>query len=979
MSDNKNDKTCGTSCGCGTPVEGYWQDVENKLPTEAKTQEFADGEFDSFSIKKDRRSFLKIMGFSVSALPLTGCVKIPVRKAIPYLEKNPTQYPGVANYYSTTFEGSPVMIKVREGRPIKAEGNKLSTVTEGGTDAQIQASILDLYDSNRLRSASIDGKDVEWDVFDNKLKSAISKASGKKVLVTKNVTSPSQLKMIAELESKLGFDHVVYEPVSRYGINKANERAFGAFAPNAYFLEDADTIVSFGADFLGTFGNNLQQSRDYSKRRVPTNPKGLNKHIHVEAVMTLTGSNADSRYTRSIQSQRAVLGSVYAGITGDTAGKSKLSEADQKLADFVVKQLKSSKTSVLMSDDNNVDVQLMVAAINKTLGNYGKTIKVIKTDAQYANDEQFNQLVKDMAAGKVGVAMFLGTNPAYNFHDPKAFVEAASKVSTKVSFALSADETSSLCNFVAPDNHTYESWSDSMGVENEVSFTQPVIQPLFGSRMAMETLMALLNKEGTFHDYMVANWKKNIYPAIGGFSNFDNFWNKALHDGVVKVDRMFKEVSYRNVSANASANAVKNIKYGEGLNVVVYQKFAIRDGAMANNPLLHEMPDPITKATWDNYIMVSPSFAKANSIKSGDVVKVDAGTYNVTLPAAVIPGIEANTVGVALGYGRTRSGKVGTGMGANAFPFATFVNGSVDYNTSFGKLTKTGAHRGLALSQTHQSMEGRDIVRETTYEKFEDDNGAGNKPKMKLPQIYPVNHQLQEGHQWAMAIDLNTCTGCSTCVVACNTENNVPVVGRTEVHRRRDMHWMRIDRYFAGDEQEPETVHMPMLCQHCENAPCENVCPVLATVHSSDGLNQQVYNRCIGTRYCANNCPYKVRRFNWFNYDHSDEYARLALNPDVSVRSRGVMEKCSFCIQRIQEGKLKAKRERRDLQPGDIQTACQQSCPTNAIVFGDMNDKNSPIAKLLENPRTYSVLEELNVKPRVNYMVKVRNKSEEEA
>lgn len=977
MSDNKNDKTCGTSCGCGTPVEGYWQNVEDKLPTETSTQEFADGEFDSFSIKKDRRSFLKIMGFSVSALPLTGCVKIPVRKAIPYLEKQATQYPGVANYFATTFKGSPVMIKVREGRPIKAEGNKLSVATEGGTDAQIQASILDLYDSNRLRSAFVDGKAVEWEDFDKKLKSAVEAQEGRKVLVTSEVTSPSEMKLISEFKDSMGFDHVVFEPVSRYGIHKSNEKAFGVFAPNTYLLEEADTIVSFGADFLGTFGNNVQQSKDYSKRRQPTNPKGLNKHIHVEALMSLTGSNADHRYTRSVKSQREVLTNVYAAIAGDSSAKTKLSEADQKLANFVAKELKDAKSSVLMSDDNNVDVQMMVAAINKALGNYGKTVKVVKTDAAYANDEQFNALVEDMNAGKVGVAMFLGTNPAYNFHDPKTFVEGFKKVGTRVSFALAADETSTLCNFVAPNNHAYESWSDNMGVEGEVSFTQPVIQPLFGSRMATETLMALMNKEGSFHDYMVSNWKKSFKPS-GEITVFANFWNKVLHDGVVQVSSMFNEASYGSVNASSAAKSVKAIKYGEGLNVVTYQKFAIQDGDMANNPLLHEMPDPITKATWDNYIMVSPSFAKANSIKSGDVVKVDTGAYNVTLPAAVIPGVDANTVAVAVGYGRTQSGKVGTGMGANAFPFVTFANGSFDYNSSFGKLSKTGAHRGLALSQTSMSMHGRDIVRETTLEKFESDKGAGNKPKMKLPQIYPVHHQLQEGHQWAMAIDLNTCTGCSTCVIACNTENNVPVVGRTEVHRRRDMHWMRIDRYFAGDEQEPETVHMPMLCQHCENAPCENVCPVLATVHSSDGINQQVYNRCIGTRYCANNCPYKVRRFNWFNYDHSDEYARLALNPDVSIRSRGVMEKCSFCMQRIQEGKLKAKRERRELQPGDIETACQQSCPTNAIVFGDMNDKNSPIAKMLENPRTYTVLEELNVKPRVNYMVKVRNKSKEE-
>jgi Fe-S-cluster-containing dehydrogenase component len=392
-----------------------------------------------------------------------------------------------------------------------------------------------------------------------------------------------------------------------------------------------------------------------------------------------------------------------------------------------------------------------------------------------------------------------------------------------------------------------------------------------------------------------------------------------------------------------------------------------------NNPWLHELPDPVTKATWDNYFMICSKLADEKSIKSGDVIEVKTEMGAIKLPAIVQPGTDVNTIGVAVGYGRKIAGKVARGLGANAFHLAKLVEGTHTYHdTKIISISKTGAHRGLAQTQTHHSMEGRDIVRETTFEQYNKDNSAGNKPEMKLAQIYPGH--VQGGHQWAMAIDMNSCTGCSSCIVSCNSENNVPVVGRAEVKNRREMHWLRIDRYYAGDEHEPETVHMPMMCQHCENAPCENVCPVLATVHSSDGLNQQIYNRCVGTRYCANNCPYKVRRFNWFNYDHSDEYERLALNPDVSIRSRGVMEKCSFCVQRIQEGKLNAKRERRALKDGDIRTACQEGCPSDAIVFGDMKDENSEIAKMIEHNRRYVVLEELNVKSRVSYMVKVRNK-----
>lgn len=968
MSDinNKNEKL---------ETKGYWQNVEDKTPVEVTTQEFPEGEFDSFSVKKDRRSFLKIMGFSVSALPLTGCVKIPVRKAIPYLTKDPAQIPGVANYYATNFEGHPALVKTREGRPIKVEGNTLSTVTGGGTNARMQASVLDLYDSNRLRGPEVEGKEVEWEQLDSVLRAALDgeKKMGKKaVLVTGNVTSPSELKLIQEFTSKRGVEHIAYDPASNTSVMEANERSFGVYAPSSYDLVYADVIVSFGADFLGTFGNDVKQMRDYAIRRKPANPRGLSKHIQVESYMSLTGSNADNRFTRTEQSKRNILLNVYASVTGDSSGKVNLNEEDQKLADFIVKNLKSAKSSLVLAGDDNADVQMLVNGINQKLGNYGKTVKVYNSNSKWANNKQFESFVKDMASGKVGAAMFLGANPAYDYHDPKAFAEALKNLGVRVSFASSLNETGKLCNVLAPTNHVYESWSDRLVDEKEISFIQPVIQPLFGSRMAMETFMSLAGMEGTFHDYMKANWKKSIYPQLGAQDNFENFWNKALHDGIVSSESLAAQTGYRNVNASQAAGKLKNTKTGEGVQVVTYQKFAIRNGEMANNPLLHEMPDPITKATWDNYIMVSPMDAKDQGIKSGDVLKLEASGHSVSLPAVVQPGVAANTVAVAIGYGRTVSGKVGTGLGGNAYPFAK--------ENVFGAIAKTGAQRPLALSQTHQSMEGRDIVRETTGDEYNQDKSSGNKPKMHLAQIYPENEIMNKSkHQWAMAIDLNTCTGCSTCVVACNTENNVPIVGRTEVHRRRDMHWMRIDRYYQGDEANPETVHMPMLCQHCENAPCENVCPVLATLHSSDGLNQMVYNRCVGTRYCANNCPYKVRRFNWFNYDHSDDYARLALNPDVSIRSRGVMEKCSFCVQRIQAGKLKAKRERRELKSEDIKTACQQSCPTQAIVFGDMKDENSPISQALKDQRAYTVLEEVNTKPRVNYMVKVRNKNKEEA
>jgi molybdopterin-containing oxidoreductase family iron-sulfur binding subunit len=577
-----------------------------------------------------------------------------------------------------------------------------------------------------------------------------------------------------------------------------------------------------------------------------------------------------------------------------------------------------------------------------------------------SNNNEFDKLVKNMESSKVGAVFFLGVNPAYDYRLNKAFTSALSKVDVRVSFAMAKDETAALCNYIAPTNHTYESWSDSQVSHDEFSFTQPVIQPLFGTRMAMETLMAHAGIKGNFHDFVKSNWKSNFFNTSGAAG--DNKWNNALHEGVVTLDGYSKMLSGSFGSVEGIITSISKTTY-PNMSVELYQKSAMTNGHMANNPWLHEMPDPVTKATWDNYIMVSPKYAKSNGLKSGDVCVLKSSTHSVKLPVIVQPGTDTATFGVAVGYGRRVAGKVAKNLGANAFGFS---------NHESVTLAKTGEFNGLAQTQTHHSMEGRDIIRETTFAEYVKDNKAGNHKKARLVNIYPEHKK--DGHQWAMAIDLASCTGCSSCIISCNAENNVPVVGRQEVKNRREMHWLRIDRYYKGDENQPEVMNMPMLCQHCENAPCENVCPVMATLHSSDGLNQQVYNRCVGTRYCANNCPYKVRRFNWFNYDRGDKLERMVLNPDVSNRTRGIMEKCSMCVQRIQEGKLQAKKERRALKDGDIKLACQQSCPGDGIVFGDMNDPKSKISKFLGDERNYTVLEELNVRPRISYLTKIRNK-----
>ena len=957
MSNLEKNNTCGTDCGCGSQVDGYWQDVEKKVLTKKElTQEFDDNAFDSFSVQKTRRNFLKIMGFSVSALPLTGCIKIPVRKALPYLNKQPDTIPGVANWYASTYNRTPILLKTREGRPIKVEGNDKSLTTLGGTCAQDQASVLSLYDSNRLRSAMVDGKAVEWDAFDKALKAALTNTQGEVVVVTPSMFSPSEVALLKEFNGS----HIAYDATSSSAQVKANELAFGSRSLTEYNFEAANVVVSFGADFLGTFGNSVANTKQYSRRRSAKHADGMNKHIQVEAVMTMTGSNADYRYTKSLADQKDILLSVLAGVGGTSHNAS---SENKEVAAQIVKELKANAgKSLLLVGDNDVNAQMIAYKINTLLGNYGSTLWVAKNEGEVlADDTAFEGLVDKMNAGSVGAVFFIGVNPLYTFHNKEKIEKALAKVKTRVSFAMSADETSVACNYIAPRNHPYESWSDTLVSSTEVSFTQPVIQPLFGSRMWAETIMALMGKEGSFYDYIKARWSTKTD------------WNKALHDGVVAINTSVNTVSDKGVSVESYVSAFKKAKAGNGLNIITYQKYAVGNGEMANNPWLQELPDPITKATWDNYVMVSPSYAKAQGIKSGDVVELASATHKVKLPAIVQPGTEKNTVAVALGYGRSVAGKVGKNLGANAYPFVTY-NGSLDYAGSFGSLNKTGEHKGLAQTQTHHSMEGRDIIRETTFAEYVNNPKSGNEvPKPKMVNIYPGHKK--DGHQWAMAINLASCTGCSSCIISCNAENNVPVVGRKEIANKRDMHWLRIDRYYKGDENQPEVAHMPMLCQHCDNAPCENVCPVMATVQSSDGLNQQVYNRCVGTRYCANNCPYKVRRFNWFNYDHSDKYERMVLNPDVSVRTRGIMEKCSMCVQRIQEGKLTAKRERRELQDGDIKLACQQSCPAeDGILFGDMNDPNSKISQALADERKYVVLEELNVQPRVNYLTKIRNK-----
>jgi molybdopterin-containing oxidoreductase family iron-sulfur binding subunit len=971
---------CGNeSCHCSSQKEEtFWQDIHQKEfePGELK-HEFVEGEFDSFSVVKNRRNFLKVMGFSFTLLPMASCSKGTVMKAVPFLEKNDVIVPGVATWFATTHDGVPLLVKTREGRPIKVEGNDKSKWTFGGASAISQASILSLYDSYRIKGPLKDGQSTSWEVLEKDLIDVLNscKKEGKKIaIISDEIRSPSSASLLDDFAKGFGLvEHIVYSAKSKSLIPTSLDVPESDFY---YSISDADYVLSFEADFLGTDPQSVAYSRQYAEKKNLKDGRTPLKHVQVESLMSLTGSNADDRYPLDPGDIKTLLLLILSKIGGNVAQVT----ANAKLtsyADKISKDLLSHKSkSIVLCDSSNLDFQIIVNQMNVLLGNFGKTVRAYKSEYfKLASEDKFEQLLDSLLGAKFeyGAVLFLDVNPVHSYRDSERIKEALGKVHPKFSFTFGEDETSTLCEYVAPIHHVYESWNDTIVGPSELSVTQAVISPLYSTKQIQDVLLKTLGRTESFAEYMKDFWGKKFFSTQKQFLTVERFWTQTVHDGVIELPGLMTEIQVkeRNISRNVDS-LIKSIEPSGQYHLVLYEKVGIKDGKYINNPWLQEMPDPITKATWDNYLLVSPHIATKNSLVTGMMVELIVKGKFLVLPVLVQPGLAKNVMGVAVGYGRTVTGKVGKDVGKNAYPLATYANGVTSWVINNAVIQKTGATYEIALTQTHHSLEGRDIVRETTFGAYKQNPKAGNEHKTHLVSMW--GKDPDKGHQWAMAIDLNKCNGCSACVVSCNAENNVPVVGRQEVLNRREMHWMRIDRYYKGPEDWPSVTFQPMTCQHCENAPCESVCPVLATVHSSDGMNQQVYNRCVGTRYCANNCPYKVRRFNWFDYPHTDPNENMVLNPDVAVRSRGVMEKCSMCIQRVQESKLNAKKEGRELRDGEIKLACQQSCSSNAIVFGDMNDPKSEISRVLKDQRNFTVLEELNVKPRLSYLTKVRNK-----
>lgn len=1010
----------------------YWKSVEelenssivealrnNEFVEEIPTDEFLGNADALASSGTSRRDFLKYVGFSTAAVTLAAC-EGPVHKSIPYVLQPEQIIPGVADYYATTvfdgFDFANLLVKTREGRPIKIENNTISGA-KFSANARIHASILGLYDSMRLKAPKLDGKASSWSAVDLKIKSSLADAKakgGQVVLLTNTLASPSTEKLIGEFIAKNpNAKHVVYDAVSSSDALDAFETVYGERSLVDYDFSKASLIVSVGADFLGDWQGGGYDA-GYAKGRIPQNGK-MSRHFQFESNMTLSGAAADKRVPMSTADQKQALVQIYNIVVGASVPVA----LDAKFKAEVVKaaqQLKASGTKgILVSGIEDKNAQLLVLAINQALASEAFSTAGTRQIRKGSN-AVVSQLLKDMNAGSVHTLIMSGVNPVYTLADSASFVSGLKKVKTSVAFSLKEDETAAITTIAAPAPHYLESWGDVVITKGTYSLTQPTIRPIFDTKQFQDVLLSLNGTPGNFYDYL----KVNSGAIIAGSS-----WNKVLHDGVFVIGST--ALAGGSFDFAGAASALAKSKSAGDFELVLYTKTGMGDGQHANNPWLQEFPDPITRVSWDNYVTVSNADAKklglsneivANGGLNGSYATITTadGSKLENVPVIVQPGQAVGTVGLAVGYGRKAALKEEMQVGLNAY--ALYKNFNSVQSVSIAKAN--GEHE-FACVQGQKTLMGRgDIIKETTLDVFNKENAEHWNPQPMVSldhqEVKATTVDLWEsfdrttGHHFNLSIDLNACTGCGACVIACHAENNVPVVGKAEVRRSRDMHWLRIDRYyssestFEGDNERkekiaglssslstfnemekagenPQVAFQPVMCQHCNHAPCETVCPVAATSHGRQGQNHMAYNRCVGTRYCANNCPYKVRRFNWFLYNKNSEFdyhmnddlGRMVLNPDVNVRSRGVMEKCSMCIQMTQATILNAKKEGRPIVDGEFQTACSSACSSGAMIFGDVNDAESKVAKLAADDRSYHLLEHVGTKPNVVYHVKVRN------
>ncbi|NCO62423.1 MAG: TAT-variant-translocated molybdopterin oxidoreductase [Flavobacteriales bacterium] len=1025
----------------------YWKSVEelnenssivetlkqNEFVEEIPTDEFL-GDKDSLEASStSRRDFLKYVGFSTAAATLAAC-EGPVIKSIPYVVQPEEIIPGIANYYATTiadgYDFASVLVKTREGRPIKIENNTLAA-TSGNANARVHASVLGLYDSLRVQSPRKNGNSISWDELDTEVVQKLTalKDSGKDiVLFTQTFASPSTSKLIAEFKETYGnVRHVVYDAISESAALDAYQAKYGERGLANYDFSKAMTVVSVGADFLGDWqGGGFDAN--YSKNRIPQNGK-MSRHIQIESNMSLTGANADKRIPLTPNQQKVALAKLYSYVVGGSVSGN-LPEVIEDAVKKAASQLKKAGSNgLVVTGIQDVNAQTVALEINEYL-NSKAFDKATPIKTRQGSDKEVMTLIADMKAGKVGAIIMSGVNPLYTLPNASDFYEGLKNTELSVAFSMKEDETSSGTQIIAAAPHYLESWGDVEIKKGHYALTQPAIRPLFNTRQFQESLLKWTGNESTYLDYIKEAWGTSI---LNGSS-----FNQALHDGMFvgtiateTTDTTEASQNLETPSSGDAARALADSAKSSALELTLYAKTGLGDGQQANNPWLQEFPDPITRTSWDNYLTVSKADADAlglvntyvsNGALNGSYANVTVNGTTITAPVIIQPGQAKGSVGLAFGYGRTKGLKQEMQTGVNAYALYQGFNNVQEVAIELA----SGEHE-FASVQLQNTLMGRgDIIKETTLEIF---NTKDKEHWNAIPTV-SLNHQETPvtspevdlwdsfdrsiGHHFNLSIDLNACTGCGACVIACHAENNVPVVGKTEVRRSRDMHWLRIDRYYSSEEtfegdiekkensegwftgtktalremesgaENPQVVFQPVMCQHCNHAPCETVCPVAATSHGRQGQNHMAYNRCVGTRYCANNCPYKVRRFNWFLYNGNDEFdyhmnddlGRMVLNPDVVVRSRGVMEKCSMCIQKTQKTILDAKRDGRLIKDGEFQTACSAACSNGAMVFGDINDKESQVAKLKEDNRMYHLLESVGTKPNVMYQTKVVNTTE---
>jgi molybdopterin-containing oxidoreductase family iron-sulfur binding subunit len=970
-------------------------DEKEKAEAEASQKDDVFGMLEGLPLKAtaSRRDFLKLMSYSVAGTALLAACKKPVQNAIPFLIQPSDIVPGKAFHYASTyFDGSeycPVVVKVRDGRPIKLEGNTLYKYTNGGTSARVQASIISLYDNARIKNPLKKNKNVSWVEADKEIIASLEKLNKQEksiVLLTSTIFSPSTLSVIEEFKSKYPHTKVVnYDVTSYAGMVDAYGKTTGTKGIPYPLFDKADVIVSFGADFLGTWLFPTEFTLAYaSKRKVEKGSNSMNRHIQYESNLSLTGSNADERIQIRPSEEPLLLANLYNLLASKSGGEQipvTAVNGEFKLEKIAAELLGKKGKSIVISGSNDANVQKIVIAINKILGNYGQTFDMEKQVLiKQGSDKEIFELVDEMGAGKVGAIFFHNANPCYDYYASKEFIKSLAQVELKVSLSSFPNETLPYCDFVCPDYHFLESWNDFEPRKGLYSISQPCIHHIFDTRQMQDSLLTWAHKTDKWDGYMKNYWEKSIFPKQKDSNDFESFWISTLQNGCFETSGAEKLSISR--GEDLKSLAVKNAAH-QSLELQLVLPIGIASGYHSNNPWLQELPDPISRVTWENYASISTKLAAEKGIKTGDVIQIG---NKFEIPALVQAGQAYQVITVALNYGRTAAGKVAEEVGIDVYPYANKQNDNIQYFLNDVNISKTGKTVKLALTQTHHTMEGREIVRETTLKEYAAKPNAGNEAheefEKKHQTLYP--ERKYDSFHWGLGIDLNSCVGCGACTIACQAENNIAVVGKEQVTKRRIMHWIRVDRYYTGPSETPSVLFQPVMCQHCDNAPCENVCPVAATNHSNEGLNQMAYNRCVGTRYCINNCPYKVRRFNWlkfvdnpkFDYNQNSQIGKLVLNPDVVVRERGVVEKCTFCVQRIQEKKLTAKLENRTVKDGDVKPACVQACPADAMTFGDLNDKHSNIFKLFSNERNYHLLEELHTLPKVGYLTKVRNKEE---